>query len=208
MRKNPVTIIDYGMGNILSVYNALKFLGCDPVVSKDPTLIEKSQNLILPGVGSFRMAMKNLKDLRMDTAIIEAARESSKKILGICLGMQLLGTSSTEDGVTDGLKLIPSNVDTFTRDHLSEKKIPHVGFNEVQSLPESQLFQSLSSKSDFYFVHSYRMLPIQGVGISATCNYIDNFMAAYEKDNIFGTQFHPEKSQTNGLTLLENFLKI
>ena len=129
MRKNPVTIIDYGMGNILSVYNALKFLGCDPVVSKDPTLIEKSQNLILPGVGSFRMAMKNLKDLRMDTAIIEAARESSKKILGICLGMQLLGTSSTEDGVTDGLKLIPSNVDTFTRDHLSEKKIPNYKIN-------------------------------------------------------------------------------
>jgi glutamine amidotransferase len=196
------------MGNILSVYNALKFLGCDPVVSKDPTLIHKSQYLILPGVGSFRMAMKNLKSLRMDTAIIEAAQENSKKILGICLGMQLLGTSSTEDGVTDGLNLIPSNVDKFTSDHLLEKKIPHVGFNEVQSLPESQLFQSLSSKSDFYFVHSYRMLPIHGLGISATCNYIDNFMAAYEKDNIFGTQFHPEKSQTNGLTLLENFLKI
>ena len=151
--------------------------------------------------------MKKLKKLGLDEIIKSKVKQKSK-ILGICLGMQLLGTSSTEDGATDGLKLIPSNVDTFTRDNLSEKKIPHVGFNEVQSLPESQLFQSLSSKCDFYFVHSYRMLPIQGVGISATCKYIDNFMAAYEKDNIFGTQFHPEKSQTNGLTLLENFLKI
>jgi glutamine amidotransferase len=150
--------------------------------------------------------MESLHSLKLDEAIIESLQKSGTKILGICLGMQLLGRESSEDGTTNGLNLIPASVEEFSSDETSGNKIPHIGFDQVISRASAQLFKDLPEKPDFYFVHSYRMLPPISDGNSAICSYGRDFLAAYEKENIFATQFHPEKSQTNGLILLRNFL--
>lgn len=206
MSKSNITVIDYGMGNLWSVLSALRYLGCDPEVTVDPDMILNAQKLLLPGVGSFSKAMSALTSSGLDQAIIEAVRYKEKKILGICLGMQLMGLSSSEDGDTLGLGLIPGVVDKFTPDEVGANKVPHIGFDLVQSHPDSRLFKGLQKATDFYFVHSYRMLSPGLSGKSSTCNYGIEFLAAYEQENIFATQFHPEKSQTNGLMLLKNFL--
>ena len=206
MKTQSITIIDYGMCNLWSISSALQYLGCNPIISNDPGEIQIADSLILPGVGSFRKAMCVLKENNLDRAIVDAVKTKGSKILGICLGMQLLGADSMEDGFTSGLGLIPSGVDKFSTQNKGIYKIPHVGFNLVHSHPDSHLFKGLPQSADFYFVHSYRMLPNGLSGIPATCKYGDNFLASYEQDNIFATQFHPEKSQTNGLLLLQNFL--
>jgi glutamine amidotransferase len=206
MSKPTVTVIDYGMGNLWSVLSALRYLGCNPIVSGDPDQIVSADSLILPGVGSFRKAMMALQDKFLDDAIIETVQTRGTKILGICLGMQLMGTSSSEDGNTPGLGLIKSVVEKFSLQEIGTNKIPHIGFDLVHSQPDSNLFKGLQQAADFYFVHSYRMLPADLVGKKAICDYGVEFLAAYEQDNIFAAQFHPEKSQTNGLILLKNFL--
>ncbi len=206
MSKPTVTVIDYGMGNLWSVMSALRYLGCNPIISCDPAQIAIAESLILPGVGSFQKAMMALQYKSVDQAIIEAVQTKGSKILGICLGMQLMGTSSSEDGNTPGLGLIKSVVEKFTPQEIGTKKIPHIGFDLVHSQSDSNLFKGLQRAADFYFVHSYRMLPVDLVGKQATCNYGVEFLAAYEQDNVFAAQFHPEKSQTNGLILLKNFL--
>lgn len=202
-----VTVVDYGMGNIWSVLSALRYLGWDPVVSGQPDEIYGAEVLVLPGVGSFRRAMTTLWAKGLDDAILQAVRTRGAKILGICLGMQLLGSRSTEDGDTAGLGLIPNRVDRFTPAESGGNKIPHIGFNAVQSRERSGLFCGLPEAADFYFVHSYRMLPENLSGRAATCTYGIEFLAALEVGSVFGTQFHPEKSQTNGLILLKNFLE-
>lgn len=201
-----ITVIDYGMGNIWSVLSALNYLGCNPIVSNDPDEIVCAESLLLPGVGSFRKAMHSLRESSIDLAILEAVQGRGSKILGICLGMQLMGSYGHEDGETIGLGLIPNPVDFFALNEVGTNKIPHIGFDLVNSQPDSILFQGLPHAADFYFVHSYRMLPHGLNGKAATCLYGTEFLAAYEDDNIFATQFHPEKSQTNGLMLLKNFL--
>lgn len=207
MSGQKVTVIDYGMGNIWSVTSALKYLNCEVVVSSDPLAIQKAESLILPGVGSFRKAMKAIRDMNLEAPIIESALVRKVKFLGICLGMQLMGVDSTEDGVTTGLNLIPSKVDKFPPAEIAERKVPHIGFDKVNSDSGGKLFKGISGNQDFYFVHSYRMIPPDSHGIVSTCNYGIDFLAAYENQNLFATQFHPEKSQTNGLKLLDNFLK-
>jgi glutamine amidotransferase len=206
MTNAKVTVIDYGMGNIWSVVSALKYLECDVVVSSEPSVIKDSKTLLLPGVGSFRKAMESLQDLHLDDAIIESVQSGESKILGICLGMQLLGTKSSEDGETLGLNLIPTSVEEFLVSEVGGSKIPHIGFNQVTSQTGAKLFQRLPENPDFYFVHSFRMLSTGLSGVSATCRYGIDFLAAYEHYNVFATQFHPEKSQSNGLMLLRNFL--
>ena len=206
MSNHSITVIDYGMGNLWSVLSALRYLGCNATVSSDPDEIASKDSLLLPGVGSFRKAMVALKEYGLDQAIIEAVQIKGSKILGICLGMQLMGSCSSEDGDTVGLGLIPGAVDKFTPQEIGANKIPHIGFDVVRSQPDSRLFKGLPQDADFYFVHSYRMLPASLSGELATCNFGTEFLAAYEHDNIFATQFHPEKSQTNGLILLTNFL--
>ena len=208
MTNTTVTIIDYGMGNIWSVISALNYLNYDVEVSSDPSIIKSARTLLLPGVGSFRKAMESIRDLRLDDAIAECVQGSGSKILGICLGMQLMGSKSTEDGETAGLNLIPTPIEEFSQDDVGTNKIPHIGFDQVSSSAEMQLFKGLPENPDFYFVHSFRMKPTNLPGKSATCNYGMEFLAAYENENIFATQFHPEKSQTNGLMLLKNFLAI
>tara|TARA_B110001450_G_scaffold256772_2_gene288625 strand:+ start:1749 stop:2372 length:624 start_codon:yes stop_codon:yes gene_type:complete len=201
-----ITIIDYGIGNLWSVCSALRYLGHNPVVSSTPSEIANADVLILPGVGSFRTAMLALRDNRLDEAILEAVVGKGHKIMGICLGMQLLAMHSTEDGETKGLGLIPTEVERFEVATMGCLKVPHIGFNEVCSQDQSILFKDIAPSSDFYFVHSYR-LRVGGLsGRCGICHYGEDFLAAYEHENIFATQFHPEKSQTNGLKLLKNFL--
>jgi glutamine amidotransferase len=201
-----IVIVDYGMGNLWSVRSALRYLGVEPVISDNASRIEKADLLLLPGVGSFRKAIQALKKKDLDKAIKESVLGRKRKILGICLGMQLFAERGMEDGDSDGLAFIPGSVERFTNQELGMLKVPHIGFNNVHSTAESILFRSIESPSDFYFVHSYRLLPGTVTGKLGICRYGVDFMAAYENENIFATQFHPEKSQTNGLILLRNFL--
>ncbi len=203
-----VLVIDYGMGNIHSVLSALRYLGADAEVSSDPDTVSRAQTLVLPGVGSFRRAMETLRASGIDAAIRRAVHERGSRMLGICLGMQLLGTFGTEDGESEGLGLVDQRVDLFSPGELSGLKIPHIGFSGVTQAPGSRLFQGLPESADFYFVHSYRMLPGIPDTVVSCCDHGVPFAAAVEKGNVFGTQFHPEKSQTNGLVLLRNFLSL
>ncbi|MSR76821.1 MAG: imidazole glycerol phosphate synthase subunit HisH [Candidatus Omnitrophica bacterium] len=208
MSQKKIVTIDYGMGNLWSVQSAVRYLGRQSLLSSDPDQVREANFLILPGVGSFRKAMETLRRTRLEQAILEAVKVRGAKILGICLGMQLLGASGSEDGKTKGLGLISNAVDKFSPQELNRNKIPHVGFNTVHFAKCSGLFRSLPPAADFYFVHSYRMLGAELKGNWGTCNYGTEFLAAFEVNNICGTQFHPEKSQTNGLILLGNFLEI
>jgi glutamine amidotransferase len=208
VNNQNVTVVDYGMGNLWSVMSALRYLGCNPSISCDPYEIACADSLLLPGVGSFRKAMMTLQQKGIDHAILEAVQIKGRKILGICLGMQLMGISSSEDGDTLGLGFFKSAVDKFTPTEIGSNKLPHIGFDLVHSQLGGHLFKGLQKTADFYFVHSYRMLPVDLKGIQAICTYGVDFLAAYEQENIFATQFHPEKSQTNGLILLKNFLTL
>jgi glutamine amidotransferase len=204
--SNSVTIVDYGMGNMHSVIKAIEFLGYTAIVSNTPQEIISSNMLILPGVGSFGRAMHHLKIKGIDEALIEVVTEKRKKILGICLGMQLLFEFGEEDGGTAGLSLVAGTVGRFDDRSMKGLQIPHIGFNSVNSGDDSLLFKKIPAMSDFYFVHSFRITSLPENGCISTAKYGDNFIAAYEHKNIFCTQFHPEKSQTNGLILLKNFL--
>ncbi|MDT8384909.1 MAG: imidazole glycerol phosphate synthase subunit HisH [Gammaproteobacteria bacterium] len=202
-----VTVIDYGMGNVWSVLSALQYLGSKTDLTGDPEKIVNADYLILPGVGSFRKGMIALHERGVDEAIIESVSKRGTKILGICLGMQLLGSHGTEDGKTEGLGLITNRVERFSEKDVGVGgKIPHVGFNTVNFSDEPGLFQGLHGGADFYFTHSYRMIREDLKGHVGLCSYGLEFLAAFEVNNVCGTQFHPEKSQTNGLVLLRNFI--
>jgi len=207
MKTKKVTVIDYGMGNIWSVVSAFKYLGAEVESTAEPEEILKSNILILPGVGSFRKGMEMLTNRGIDEAIIDAVKNKGARILGICLGMHLMGAYGTEDGGTIGLGFLPNKVDVFSLNELGNNKVPHVGFNSVYSNKREGLFKGLSNLSDFYFTHSYRMLVDDFQGKYATCEHGVEFMAAFQIDNVCGVQFHPEKSQANGLILLSNFLQ-
>jgi len=199
-------IVDYGMGNIQSVLGALRYLGIDPIVSGDPKILLQADSLVLPGVGSFYKAMGKLHDSGLADALKEAVLGRDRKILGICLGLQLMSEYGDEDGGRAGLGFIPGQTKRFAPPHLGSTKVPHVGFNKVTFDPASRLFRGFHGSADYYFVHSYRLLPQDSPGLYAICRNGEEFVAAYEHHNIFCTQFHPEKSQTNGLKLLSNFL--
>tara|TARA_R110002096_G_scaffold410190_1_gene609764 strand:+ start:17808 stop:18419 length:612 start_codon:yes stop_codon:yes gene_type:complete len=199
-----IVIVNYGMGNIHSLNSALKASGCTDVeLSSDYEVIQSADKIILPGVGNFSKAMDLIKSCNLEESLYDFVVVKQKPILGICLGMQLLGLSSTEDGTRDGLKFVNGVVERFNSKDL---KVPHVGYNQVQINPQTVLLKSLPELSDFYFTHSYRMLSDEDINQSI-CHYSEDFIACYEKGNIAGTQFHPELSQKNGLTLLKNFIE-
>ena len=199
-----VVIIDYGMGNIKSINSAFKYLDVeDIVVSNKYDDIKTADKLLLPGVGSFVKAMDNLNKLELHKMLDEMILERKKPILGICLGMQLLCKYSEEDGGADGLSHINAKCELF---NVKDLKVPHVGFNQVKICKESRLFDGFNDNMDFYFTHSYRLQSNININQSFT-NYGEEFISAYEVDNIAGTQFHPELSQTNGLKLLKNFIE-
>lgn len=204
--KQKVTVIDYGMGNLWSVVSALRYLGAECCLSNNPQEISQANILLLPGVGSFGKAMWALGSSGIADSIREAVSVRQRKILGICLGMQLFAESSSEDGISDGLGFIQGRVERFPTTNLGGLKVPHTGFNRVSTMNDSALFNGLESGGDFYFVHSYRLKYEGQLGCVGVCRYGEDFVAAYVSDNVYATQFHPEKSQTNGLRLLSNFL--
>jgi glutamine amidotransferase len=200
-----LVIIDYGMGNLKSIESSFKYLSIDDIVfSNNYNIIKRADKLLLPGVGSFSKAMQEIKKLEIDKILDEVVLGDKKPILGICLGMQLLGKNSEEDGGADGLGYIDAECKKFSTGGL---KVPHVGFNQVISNSEARLYDKFDMiTNDFYFTHSYRLQSEYNIKQSM-CNYGESFIASYEKDNIVGTQFHPELSQTNGLKLLKNFIE-
>lgn len=199
-----VAIVDYGMGNIHSIIGALKYLGISDVeISNHYDDLSLSDKLILPGVGAFGKAMKEIQERQLDKILYELIVEKKKPLLGICLGMQVLSSFSNEGGDNKGLGFVTTRVENF---ETSSLPIPHVGFNQVDlPLFPSRLFKGFVNTPDFYFTHSYRMIGNDDM-TTASCNYGGNFIAAFEKGNIAGAQFHPELSQTNGLKFLHNFL--
>lgn len=199
-----IVIVDYGMGNIKSLVSTLKYLGVEDVVlSSNFEILNSADKIVLPGVGSFGKAIAQIKQQNIDIYLNEIVLENKKPLLGICLGMQLLGISSTEDGNNNGLGYVNGHVVKFDNNLV---KVPHVGFNQVKVNNEFKLFHDFNNEpTDFYFTHSYRM--ISDVNINQCyCNYQDDFVASFEVENIAGAQFHPELSQTNGLKLFKNFI--
>lgn len=202
-----VAIIDYGAGNLASAGRAIESLGHRASVVADPAGCVAADRLVLPGVGSFAAGMERLVERGWPTAIREMVEGSGIPLLGICLGMQLLGTSSPEGGETMGLGLIPGRMR-----HLTELgcdlRIPHVGWNEVrQSRQQDPMFASIPDKSDFYFVHSFAFVADEPDSVSATVPYGPDVTATIARGRVWGTQFHPEKSSKLGLQLLRNFIE-
>ena len=197
-----VLILDYGMGNIFSVKNALEYLGAKVKISSNSSQISNYEYIILPGVGSFGKAMEKIKYLKIDLGIKDAVKKKNK-ILGICLGFQLLCNSSSEGGSEEGLGLIDDDIIKMDNNF---GKVPHVGFNSIKVKSNNDLFYGVKDGSDFYFNHSYFLKNNNQKFVTSTCMNNNDFVSSYCKDNIYGTQFHPEKSQSNGLIILKNFL--
>ena len=207
MAEKRVVIVDYGMGNLWSVASAIKHLGHSPQISCDNKTISEAGLIILPGVGSFRRAMQAIKSAEIDKAISEALNHPQARLLGICLGMQLLGKSSTEDGLTEGLGLVKNEVTKFTSSESEPIKIPNIGYSEISRDKEMRLFAGIPTDACFYFVHSYFMKVVTDETLYTTAHHGQGYVAAFESGQIFGTQFHPEKSQRAGLKVLQNFLQ-
>ena len=195
-----VAIIDYGMGNVSSVQKALNFLKIENIITDDIDCIKNSTSIILPGVGSFSQGMENLKKKGLDNLLQEEVMINKKKILGICLGMQLMMKYGTEPHDCEGLGWIEGNVVKIKQGNLI---VPHMGWNNLVVI-NNDYYENLNGK-DFYFIHSYHVLPKDSSVIAATVNYGFDIVASIQYQNIFATQFHPEKSQKAGLKLLETY---
>jgi glutamine amidotransferase len=202
-----LVIIDYGMGNLQSIYKSFKRLNIEATVTGDKQKILNADKLILPGVGHFKQGMKNLEEKGLVDILREKVLAKRTPILGICLGMQLF-TDHSEEGNVDGLALIKAKTIRFKFDNHNERiKIPHIGWNSVKTVKESPVFENVPDDSSFYFVHSFYVNCENKGNILAETKYGNVFHSAFIKDKIIGLQFHPEKSHKAGLKLLENFIK-
>ncbi len=197
-----ITIIDYGLGNLASVGNALEKITIPYKISSDPDSINNATAIILPGVGAAGYGIKNLKEQKLDKLLIQKATEGIP-ILGICLGMQLLFTKS-EEGNVKCLNIIEGEVKKFT----TNLKVPQIGWNNVTSVGKTILLKNIPKDSYFYFVHSYYCIPDDGIFMKGKTNYSTDFCSVVEKKNMYGVQFHPEKSGDAGLQLLRNFWEV
>jgi glutamine amidotransferase len=197
-----VAIIDYGLGNLASVQKALSFLKIDNKITANHDEIKNSDFILLPGVGSFAHGMQNLKEKGLDVLLTDEVIGKKKKFLGICLGMQLIAETGTEPFVSPGLGWIKGTVNKIETTNL---RIPHMGWNSIEAVNQSYLTEF--NQKDFYFIHSYHFVPDNQGMVAAYVNYETNLVAAIQHDNIFATQFHPEKSQTAGLALLKNYFE-
>jgi glutamine amidotransferase len=204
--EKQIIIVDYGMGNLHSLQTALSFLKVKSQLTSDHDVIRNADSLILPGVGSFTAAMKNINARGLKEPIQYAALERRIPLLGICLGMQLLATEGEEEGPSKGLDLISGKVVRFTD---SDLRLPHIGFNSVKQQGNTgQIFEGIEDNADFYFVHSYHFEGVPEENVIGNTMYGKLFPSVVRKENIYGMQFHPEKSQSNGLKVLSNFIHI
>lgn len=199
-----IAVVDYGAGNLNSVANALRFLGVQPLVSSDPAALNAADGIILPGVGAFADAMCRLSALGLVDPIRRMAGEGRVPLLGICLGMQLLAEHATEGGACEGLGLLLGRVELIP---VNDLPLPHVGWNEVAWTKGSVLGAGIAPGAHFYFDHSYCFLGDEGQ-VTGRADYGRPLAAAVEAGSIMGAQFHPEKSQTNGLRLIRNFTRV
>ncbi|MEK8132557.1 imidazole glycerol phosphate synthase subunit HisH [Paenibacillus filicis] len=197
-----IAIIDYGMGNLHSVSSAVERLGYEVRITSDERELLEADGAILPGVGAFGDAMEHLRASKLDEAT-KAYAASGKPLLGICLGMQLLFSRSEEHGLNDGLNLLPGEVVRFQ----GEYKVPHMGWNRLAFHQESPLFAGLE-EGHVYFVHSYHVRPEQASDLLATTDYYQQVTAIVGRGHVYGMQFHPEKSGSVGMKLLDNFLRL
>ena len=203
MRSKKIVIIDYKMGNIKSVYNAFKFLNVDVVVSNNKKIIKDSYGIVIPGVGAFGDAVRNLEKLNIFDFLKEEIK--NKPYLGICLGLQLLFEKSEESLDVSGFGILKGEVVKFKSKNI---KIPHIGWNKVKIIKRNKLFENIRNNLFFYFDHSYYVKPKDKKIISGITDYGEKFVSAVNSENIFGVQFHPEKSQEDGLKILRNFAEI
>ncbi len=197
-----IAIIDYGMGNLRSVQKALEKVGATAKITQDSNVIQDADKVILPGVGAMQPAMEKLTELDLISAI-QSVIKLKKPFLGICLGFQLLFESSTEGGNTEGLGILKGRVERF-----SKLKIPQIGWNQLHIKNGSPILKNINDSANVYFCHSYFVIPSDSGVIAATTDYSFEFTSAVCKDNIFGVQFHLEKSQAVGLQILRNFSEL
>lgn len=200
-----ITIVDYKTGNIGSIQNILKKIGENSIVTSDPEILEKADKIILPGVGSFDTGIKNLAELNLLDTLNKKVLKEKTPVLGICLGMQLM-TKGSEEGALPGLGWIDACVKRFDFKDTREYKIPHMGWNSITLKKNSVLFNGEGNEARFYFVHSFYVRAESVSDILASTTYGSTFTSAFEKENIIGVQFHPEKSHKYGMMLFRNFV--
>ena len=206
-----VTIVDYQSGNISSVINSFTEVAKGKVnieVTSDIKKIKLSDKIVLPGQGSFKSCIESLKGINgLADTLKEFAITNNKPLLGICVGLQMFADVGYEEAETKGLGWISGKVSKIDNQN-GKFKLPHIGWNEIEIQKESKIFKDIKNKSHMYFVHSYEFIPEDKSVISATTDYSSKIVCAVEKNNLFGTQFHPEKSDKNGLKIIDNFLRL
>ena len=206
-----VTIVDYNSGNISSVINSFKEVAKDKVkveVTADLNRIKSSDKVVLPGQGSFKSCVDALNKIKgLTDTLNEFAINNKKPLLGICVGLQMFADIGYEETETKGLGWIPGKVSKIDNQN-GKYKLPHIGWNQINIVKESKIFQNIENDTHMYFVHSYEFIPKDKKVISATIDYSSNIVCSVEKENIFGTQFHPEKSDKLGLKIIDNFINI
>lgn len=205
-----ITIIDYGAGNLRSVVNAFEAIGQSPTVTNNPADLNESSAIVLPGVGAFGDGMSIIHKMNLVEALNEQVLAKQKPFLGICLGMEFLARESYELGNHAGLGWVDGIVERIAPNDDATYRIPHIGWNNLEIVRPSTLFEGLEDSPTFYFLHSYHLVVADSCAeaIKSTCWHGTTITASIEKDNIFAVQFHPEKSQRAGLKLLENFARL
>jgi len=206
-----IAVVDYGMGNLRSVQKALESVGLDASLTSDSAFVKSADAVVLPGVGAFRDCMDNLRRLELEDSV-KSFIKAGKPFLGICLGLQVLLSTSEEFGLTEGLGLMGGRVVEFEKGMKDDAtgeilRVPHMGWNQIQIREHSPLFKGIKENEFFYFVHSYYVKPEDADLVSSVTDYGIEFVSSVWKDNVVATQFHPEKSQKAGLKVLENFGK-
>lgn len=200
-----ITIVDYGLGNLGSVQKAVKRIGFNSITTSEKKLINQASALILPGVGNFKLGIEKLRKLELIDTLNEMVMAKQIPILGICLGMQLM-TSHSEEGDCEGLNWVKGKTKRFVG---SERlKVPHMGWNNLDIQTESRIFENVTSEDFFYFVHSYYITDVSAESVLSHTRYGIEFVSTFANNNIFGCQYHPEKSHDAGLKLLNNFCNI
>ena len=206
-----ITIVDYKSGNISSVINSFKEVAQNKVkieVTSDVSKIKSSDKIVLPGQGSFKSCMDALQSINgLVDCLNDFVMNKKKPLLGICVGLQMFADFGYEESETKGLGWIPGKV-TKINNRDGKYKLPHIGWNEINIVKDSKIFKNIKNKSHMYFVHSYEFVPNNQNAISATTEYSSKHVCAIEKENIFGTQFHPEKSDKLGLQIIDNFMRL